>query len=118
MERPVNLREDTWQFLLKASRRISDLDLEKIAERPALFLFQAGIINHAELLTNMVLELENEVEYFIDARAAKAITQGDFLIILHRLGDSSEFAIKREKILEAFKNNNPIDYIENEASQL
>ncbi len=138
LEKPVNLREDVWQFLLAKLEAIPKQDLaasleamgyvvhdrdpseklvDEVAHDPSRFLEHNGMLSHPELLEGLVIELDNKIDYLIDASAAHAIVRGDALIQLSRLGDTNQkYAIARDHIVRAMQEGTGIDYIEGRRS--
>lgn len=130
MKKPAHLREETWKFLQRELKRMSDEELEfigrkikcrsknrqriekAIIEDPASFLFHLGIFEHPELLKNSVIELEDEVDYLIKPRAARSLAEGDHYITLKRLVDQENYTVERESLVRAFANNHSLEQLE------
>jgi hypothetical protein len=108
IEKPVNLRQDTWQFLLDAFNSEAP---HALAEHPARYLYRAGIIEHPDLLKNSVIQLQSGVEYLITPRAANRLKGGDALIVLDRL-DGHVAAISAQTIFTALSNDCEFDQLE------
>lgn len=134
LERPPNLREDVWLFLLAAIEAIPKQNLsasleaigykvherdpqekliEEVVHESSRFLEHAGILKRPELIEGMIIELDNDIDYLIDGPAARAIAGGDELIQLSRLGETQQkYAINRSRIIEAMRSGTSIDYFE------
>ncbi len=61
---------------------------------------------------NMVVELDDEIEYLLDEEAIAMIKNNEANIFLKRLGDGHIVAITREKIITALDTDGLVDYLE------
>lgn len=133
MKKPINLRQETWDFMFESLRKMTspqlknvliELDVQLpfystrnkaivlIAEDPASFLFSIGILDRPELLERTVIELDDEVEYLINRKAANDIWDEKDIIELERLYDHKKFNVKRENIVKSLKNNRTFDQLD------
>jgi hypothetical protein len=109
MSKPINLREDTWEFLKTyAADRYSDHELR---DQAASLLFDAGIMTRPDLLQKTIISLPGDVEYRITSDASQAISRNDSLIILRRL-DGRETSVSRDVIAKALDSNCEFDQME------
>jgi len=112
MEKPVNLRQPTWEFLLQ------QLGHNKFDEKAMLGLaknlYEVGITSQPNLLQNTIITLTRDVEYKITPEAARAICANDELIVLRRL-DGQETSVARATIIDALRNGCEFDQMEEAA---
>jgi hypothetical protein len=71
IDKPVTLRQDTWDYLREQLGE--EVSANDIAKHPAKYAHMAKLIDHPELLQNTIVALEGDVEYKITAEAAQAI---------------------------------------------
>lgn len=133
VDRPVYLKIELYEHILD---RVGSLPTEKlktlaqqcgynigqgaiketitqlVLNKPASFLEETGILDNTDWLTNLVIELDDGVNYHITERAAKELSSGCDYILLTRLIDKKPIVHTRETIVKALQNNNCIDYLE------
>ena len=133
MDRPVYLKKELFDHILNITDSLSieelkglvqqcgyhiakettkDAITQIILDRPASFLERTGLLNNADWLTNLVIELDDGVNYQITERGAKELSSGCDYILLTRLIDKKPIVHTREAIVKALQNNNDIDYLE------
>jgi len=121
MEKPICLREETWQFLKGSLNRLPQADwitflhqlgyqvppsadfleiLEIISERPGSFLIHAGILARPDLLESTVIADQNGLEYFIDQETAYNLESTGKPIKLLRLYDKKPFVVSTAQLIE------------------
>jgi oligoribonuclease NrnB/cAMP/cGMP phosphodiesterase (DHH superfamily) len=139
-KKPVYLREDVWQFMLDAFNAIPDDKisgqlskigyavnsseskeslLKKVIDEPSSFLLFAGLLEHPDLMKNMVIGiiydkvLDVELEYVVTEKAVNDLKEQKEFIILDRLdGPKQDIAITKQGLTENLARNCTIDYIE------
>jgi hypothetical protein len=133
MERPVYLKTELFEHILGVinsstlenlitlarscgynvtNASSKDEITETILDKPASFLEKTGLLDIEDWLINLVIELDDGVEYFITENAAKEIVAESDFILLTRLIDKKMFAHKLENIREALRANSEIDYLD------
>ena len=93
-------------FAVKAGLRPHD------PRHPGRCAFEAGIAKKPGLLVRTVIELEDEVEYIIDAEAAIELQAEKDGIILHRLADGKEKTATKDELLRSFRDGAVFDQLE------
>ncbi len=61
---------------------------------------------------DIVIELDNEVEYIVNDKAIQAIGNDDKEIIIERLIDGKIFKVSLETIKKSLEKNGVIDYLD------
>lgn len=125
MQKPITLRDSTWQFLQQAIQNNSPNALvnladqagyttqnkthtaliEQIIDQPSPFLLAVGIIDQPELLQRTAISMPDDVEYIIDLAAAIALKHKDQLIQLPRLVDNKVFIVSHELLLKSLQDH-------------
>jgi hypothetical protein len=133
VDRPVYLKIELYEHILDVIESLSTEELKGLArqcgyniekettkdgvtqsilQKPASFLEKIGFLKNADWLTNIVIELDDSVDYQVTERAAKELSSGCDYILLTRLIDKKPVVHTREAIVKALQNNNDIDYLE------
>lgn len=133
MDRPVYLKIELYEHILAVVGSLPIEELKNLAqqcgysighdatketvtqlvlERPASFLEKTGLLNNADWLTNLVIELDDWVEYQITEEAAKELSSERYYVVLIRLIDKKPLVHTRGAVRKALQNNNCIDYLE------
>ena len=133
MDRPVYLKKELFDHILNVIDSLSIEELrglvqqcgysigqgatketitQLVLDKPASFLEKTGILNNADWLTNLVIELDDWVEYQVTEEAAKELSSGCYYVALIRLIDRKPFIHTREAVRKALQNNNSFDYLE------
>ena len=132
MRRPVYLKVELYEHILKEIAPVPFEDLKSLAlnlgynlkdletkdeltelllHRPGPFLVHTGLLENEDWLTNLILVLDDGVDYWITESAAHALASNDDYILLTRLIDKEPIVNSREVIKQAFQNNYGIDYV-------
>ena len=60
---------------------------------------------------DLVVELDDEVEYLLDKEAAASLQNNEATIILKRLVDGKRQIVAAERIIKSLQKEGPIDYL-------
>lgn len=66
---------------------------------------------------DLILELDDEVEYLIDAEAVKSISSNERTVLLKRLVDGEAIVMTSRKVIQTLKKSGPTDYLKDEKAE-
>ena len=114
MEKPVYLRQTTWDWMKRDFGNLSDSQQKQVAERPGPWLLNLGILNHPELMMNTVIEQnpDDGPGCLIDELAAVALSMGVARVTTFRLGDHKPVIMTREEIETSLREGHIFDQLE------
>lgn len=104
IKKPIQIREDTWEWYIKENKSTE-------TEKWGKLMYDAGIINEPELLQNTVIELQEGVEFVIDANAAKDLSEKKTEITLVRLYDHTSEVFSYDDVIEAIQSGQTFDQL-------
>jgi len=109
MKQPIYFRDRTWRFVVEYADATGIPRFDP--KHPGRIAFEAGIISRPDLLRDSVIELDDECEYLIDARAAIQLKEPDSEVILVRLGDDTKKRVATRAVVTAIKGGRVFDQL-------
>ena len=107
MEKPVGFRAESWLLVLE---KLGSVRVEQLA-LPGALADNSGLLDHPELLSDTVMELEDDCEYVITETAARLLLARASKINLVRLYDRKKKVISARELRTAIRRSSVFDQL-------